>query len=321
MFGYIRKRVLMLIPVIFGVSFIIFAIMSLTPGDPAMLILGEGAPPEALAAKRTELGLDDPFITRYVKYVAGALRGDFGKSYRTGISVFEEIIGRLPYTLWLASISVIIAVIIGIPIGVLSAVKQYSLLDVSALGVTLLITSMPAFFTSMCLIIVFSLKLNWLPSLGTGSWQAHIMPAVAAASATTASLMRMTRSTMLEVIRQDYIRTARAKGATERAVIFGHALRNSLLPVVTVIGVNFGIALGGSIVIEQVFAIPGLGQLMINSVRTKDTPMVLASVLFAAVVASLVNLLVDILYSFIDPRLTSQYSDKRSKRGGKRVKT
>lgn len=319
MLGYIRKRILMLIPVIFGVSFIIFAIMNLTPGDPAMLILGEGAPPEALAAKRTELGLDDPFITRYVKYVAGALKGDFGKSYRTGIPVFDEIVSRLPYTLWLASISVIIAVIIGIPIGVLSAVKQYSLLDISALAVTLLITSMPAFFTSMCLIIVFSLKLNWLPSLGIGGWQAHIMPAAAAASATTASLMRMTRSTMLEVIRQDYIRTARAKGATERAVIFSHALRNSLLPVVTVIGVNFGMALGGSIVIEQVFAIPGLGQLMINSVRTKDTPMVLASVLFAAIVASLVNLLVDILYSFIDPRLTSQYSDKRGKKGGKRV--
>lgn len=306
----------MLVPVIFGVSFIIFAIMSLTPGDPAMLILGEGAPAEALATKRTELGLDDPFITRYIKYIFNALQGDFGKSYRTGIPVFEEIMGRMPYTLWLASISIIVAIIVGIPVGVLSAVKQYSIIDVSALAITLLITSMPAFFTSICLIIVFSLQLNWLPSLGVGEWKAHILPAIAAASATTASLMRMTRSTMLEVIRQDYIRTARAKGATERAVIFKHALRNSLLPVVTLIGVNFGMALGGSIVIEQVFAIPGLGQLMINSVRTKDTPMVLASVLFAAVIASLVNLLVDILYSFIDPRLASAYSS-RGKKGRK----
>lgn len=306
----------MLVPVIFGVSFIIFAIMSLTPGDPAMLILGEGAPAEALAAKRTELGLDDPFVTRYIKYTVNAMQGDFGKSYRTGIPVFEEIMGRMPYTIWLASISIIVAVIVGIPVGVLSAVKQYSIIDVSALAITLLITSMPAFFTSMCLIIIFSLRLNWLPSLGVGEWKAQILPAISAASATTASLMRMTRSTMLEVIRQDYIRTARAKGAAEQAVIFKHALRNSLLPVVTLIGVNFGMALGGSIVIEQVFAIPGLGQLMINSVRTKDTPMVMASVLFAAVIASLVNLLVDILYSFIDPRLASAYSS-RGKKGRK----
>jgi len=312
MLNYAARRVMLLIPVIIGVSFIIFSIMNLTPGDPAMLILGEGAPPDALVAKREELGLNAPFIRRYVEYISGAVQGDFGKSYRTGIPVFNEIMTRLPYTVMLATISIIVAIVIGIPAGVLSAVKQYSIMDVSALAVTLLITSMPGFFLSMCLIIVFSLKLNWLPSLGIESWKSYILPGIAAASSTTASLMRMTRSTMLEVIRQDYIRTARAKGAPERSVIFGHALRNSLLPVVTVIGVNFGVALGGSIVIEQVFAMPGLGQLMVNSIRTKDTPMVLASVLFAAIIASLVNLLVDIWYCFIDPRLASQYSSARN---------
>ncbi len=316
MLRYIWKRLILMIPVLIGVSFIIFTIMNLTPGDPAMMILGEGAPKEALEAKREELGLNDPFIVRYINYLTDTVRGDFGNSYRTGIKVFDEIKTRLPYTLQLATISIIVAVIIGLPIGVISAVKQYSLVDTSTMAVSLLVTSMPGFFLAMILILIFSLKLGWLPLIGLTSWKHYILPAIASASGTTASLMRMTRSTMLEVIRQDYIRTARAKGATENKVIYGHALRNALLPVVTVIGVNFGFALGGSIVIEQVFSIPGLGQLMINSIRTKDTPMVLASVLCAAVFASFVNLLVDILYSYIDPRLTSQYSSVK-----KRVKS
>lgn len=314
MLKYIGKRILYMIPVILGVSLIIFSIMSLTPGDPAMMILGEGASAEALAAKRAELGLNDPLYVRYINYLADALRGDFGTSYRTGIPVFNEIMTRLPFTLMLATISIIVAVMIGIPIGVVSAVKQYSFIDTSTLALSLLVTSMPGFFLAMCLILLFSLKLNWLPSLGIESWKSFIMPAIASASSTTASILRMTRSTMLEVIRQDYIRTARAKGAGENAVIYRHALRNSLLPVVTIIGVNFGMALGGSIVIEQVFAIPGLGQLMINSIRTKDTPMVMASVIFAAVIASLVNLGVDLIYSFIDPRLVSQFSSSKRKK-------
>jgi len=182
-----------------------------------------------------------------------------------------------------------------------------------SIGVSLIVTSMPGFFTAMLLILLFSLKLRWLPPMGVNTWVNFILPSIALSSATTASLIRMTRSTMLEVIRQDYIRTARAKGATERSVVFHHALRNALLPVVTVIGVNFGQALGGSIAIEQVFAIPGIGQLMINSIRQKDTPMVMAAVIFSAFIASSVNLLVDLLYSFIDPRLSSQYASKKRK--------
>ncbi len=318
MFNYIFKRLLMIVPVILGVTFIIFTIMNLTPGDPAIMILGEGAKPEQYAALREEMGLNDPFFVRYFRYVAGALQGDFGRSYRTNIPVFQEIATRIPYTLCLAVISTVIAVTFGLPIGVFSAVRQYSLSDNVALGVSLLLTSMPAFWFAMMMVLFFSLKLKWLPSLGIDSWRHFILPSIATAASTMASLLRMTRSTMLEVIRQDYIRTARAKGAKESRVIFGHALRNALLPVVTIIGVNFGIALGGTIVIEQVFAIPGLGQLMINAIRSKDTPMVIASVLFAAIIASLINLLVDIVYVYIDPRLKSKYVKiRKSKPTGK----
>ncbi len=305
---YILKRLLMIIPVLLGVTFIIFTVMNFTPGDPAVMILGEGATQAEYDALRAQMGLNDPFLVRYFRYVWSALQGDFGTSYRTGIPVFQEIAVRMPYTVNLAVISTIIAVTFGLPIGVFSAVKQYSLSDNVALGTALLLTSMPAFWFAMMLILYFSLKLHWLPSLGVTSWKHYILPAVATSANTLASLMRMTRSTMLEVIRQDYIRTARAKGAKENRVIFGHALRNALLPVVTIIGVNFGISLGGTIVVEQVFAIPGLGQLMINSVRTKDTPMVIASILFAAIIASLINLLVDILYVYIDPRLKAKYA-------------
>ncbi|QTX32739.1 ABC transporter permease [Aminithiophilus ramosus] len=314
MFRYVVKRLLMIIPVILGVSFIIFLIMNLTPGDPAMMILGEGARPEEYAALREEMGLNDPFFLRYFRYVADAVQGDFGKSYRTNIPVFQEIASRLPYTLNLAVTSTLIAIVLGLPIGVLSAVKQYTLADNAALGVSLLLTSMPAFWFAMMLILLFSLKLRLLPSLGIDSWRHLILPAIATSSNTMASLLRMTRSTMLEVIRQDYIRTARAKGARESRVIFGHALRNALLPVVTIIGVNFGIALGGTIVVEQVFAIPGLGQLMVNAIRAKDTPMVIAAVLFAAIIASVVNLIVDIVYAYIDPRLKSKYVSIRPRR-------
>ncbi|MBE6011273.1 MAG: ABC transporter permease [Lachnospiraceae bacterium] len=314
MLKYIGKRLLMIIPVILGVVFIIFFIMDFTPGDPAIMILGEGAKPEEYAALREEMGLNDNLLVRYARYIGNAIQGNFGESYRTKIPVFEEIRVRLPYTLNLAVVSTIIAVLIGIPIGVLSAVKQYSAADNVALGISLLLTSMPAFWFAMMCVLLFSLKLRWLPSLGVDSWKHFVLPAIATSSSTLASTLRMTRSTMLEVIRQDYIRTARAKGAAERAIVFGHALRNALLPVITIVGVNFGLALGGAIVIEQVFAIPGLGQLMINSVRSKDIPMVTASILFASIIASLVNLLVDIVYTYIDPRLKSQYTSPKAKK-------
>ena len=308
MLKYIGKRLLMMIPVIIGVVFIIYAIMELTPGDPVMMILGEGAPIEAQEALREEMGLNDPFFVRFARYIVDALHGDLGESYTSGLPVFQEILTRMPYTLSLATLSICVAVIIGLPIGILSAVKRYSLTDNLTLAISLTVTSMPAFFLAMLLMMLFCIKLGWLPMMGLSSPKHYILPVIASASSTTASLMRMTRTTMLEVIRQDYIRTARAKGATERRVIYGHALRNALLPVVTIIGVDFGFALGGSIVLEQVFTIPGLGQLMINAIREKDTPVVMGAVMTTAIFASLVNLLVDIIYTYIDPRLASKFT-------------
>ncbi len=311
---YILERLLYMIPVLLGVSFLIFGIMALTPGDPAMVILGDGATPEALEALREEMGFNKPFLVRYFDYILNAIQGDLGNSYMTKLPVFNEILTRLPYTIRLAFFSIGIAFVFGIPIGMISAVKQYSALDTSVLGVSLLLTSMPGFLIGLLLMLLFSVKLGWLPMIGLDGFKAHIMPCLACASPTFAAMIRMTRSTMLEVIRQDYIRTARAKGAKERRIIFKHALRNSLLPVITVAGMNFGVNLGGSVVIEQLFAIPGLGQYMINGVRQKDTPVVIASVMCAALLASLVNLITDIIYTYIDPRLKAQFASKARKR-------
>lgn len=311
---YILKRLLYMIPVLLGVSFLIFGIMALTPGDPAMAILGDGATPEALEALREEMGFNRPFLIRYFDYLVGALHGDLGVSYMSKLPVFDEILLRLPYTARLAFFGIGFAMVIGIPIGIISAVKQYSILDTTVTSVSLILTSMPGFLIGLLLILVFSVRLGWLPMIGLDSFKAHIMPCIALASPTLAAMIRMTRSTMLEVIRQDYIRTARAKGATEKRVIFRHALRNSLMPVITVAGMNFGVNLGGSIVIEQLFAIPGIGQYMINGIRQKDTPVVMATVMTAALLASLVNLAVDIIYTYVDPRLKAQFSIRKKRK-------
>ena len=308
MLRYIMKRFLMMIPVILGITFIIFAIMNFTPGDPAKLILGEEATAEDVAKLRTELGLDDPFLVRFARYVINAVQGDFGTSYRNRQPVFNEIFDRFPTTFKVAFFGILIAVFIGVPIGILSAVKQYSIIDtISTIG-AMLLTAMPGFFVGMLLILLFALKLNILPATGISSWKHFVLPSLAVASVTMATFIRMTRSTMLEVIRQDYVRTARAKGASESRIVFRHCLRNALLPIITVIGMNFAHQLGGTVMIEAVFAIPGLGSHMVTAVRQKDTPVVMASIIFVAVVAGLMNLLVDILYTYIDPRLKTQYT-------------
>ncbi len=308
MLRYIGKRLLMLIPVMLGISFIIFSIMSLTPGDPARLILGEGAEPEAISALQEQMGLNDPFFVRFFHYVADALRGDFGKSWRTRVPVFTELFSCFPTTLQLNIYAIFIAVLVGIPIGILSAVRQYSVLDNISLMTSLLMTSLPGFWLGMMLILIFSMNLGWFPVMGGGSIRSFVLPAVACAMPTLAALVRMTRSTMLEVIRQDYIRTARAKGAAEYSVIFHHALRNALLPVITVVGTNFAFQMGGTVIIESVFALPGVGSLMITAVRMKDTPMVMACILFVAVMVGVINLLVDIVYTLVDPRIRAVYA-------------
>ncbi|MBC2856567.1 MAG: ABC transporter permease [Cetobacterium sp.] len=307
MHKYILRRLLLLIPVLLGVSFLVFTIMSFTPGDPAQLILGENAPREAILKLRTEMGLDDPFLIQYFKFVKNAIVGDFGRSYTTGREVFGEIFSRFPNTLILAVLGVIIAIVIGIPLGIISATKQYSLLDSVSMIAALLGVSMPNFWLGLMLILTFSVKLGWLPSGGFDGWKSIILPAVTLGVGSAAIITRMTRSSMLEVIRQDYIRTARAKGVLERVVITKHALKNALIPVITVIGLQFGGLLGGAVLTESVYSWPGVGRMMVDAIRQKDTPTVLAAVVFLAVTFSIVNLLVDILYAYVDPRIKSQY--------------
>jgi peptide/nickel transport system permease protein len=297
-----------MVPVLLGVSFIIFTIMSLIPGDAAALILGEGAPMEAREQLNAELGLNDPYLVRYVRYIANALQGDFGMSYRTRQPVFEEIFARFPTTVLLAIGAMITAVAIALPIGVFSAVKQYSAFDMISSVSAMMLCSVPAFWLGLLSILLFALKLRWLPSNGADSIHSFILPILALSLPTAAELLRLSRSTMLETIRQDYVRTARAKGATERIVIWKHALKNALLPIVTVVGMHFGGQLGGSVIVESVFALPGVGFLAVTAIRSKDTPQVMASVLLLAVGLCFVMLLIDILYTVIDPRVRAKYS-------------
>lgn len=311
MVRYIFKRILMMIPVVLGISFIIFFTMNLTPGDAAISLAGDSATPETIEAIREELGLNGPLVVRYVRYLWNVLHGNFGNSYNNGQPVVTEIMARFPYTFRLAVFSTLFACLLGIPIGIISAVKQYSVLDTSMVGLALVLTSLPGFFIGLLLILVFSVYLGLLPMIGMSTLAEHIMPCMAAGTGTFASMVRMTRSTMLEVIRQDYVRTARAKGVPERKVIFKHSLKNALLPVVTAIGLQLGMAMGGSIAIEQFFSIPGLGQLTVTAIRQKDIPVAMACIMMTAIMISLANLIVDILYYFIDPHLKAQFAKRK----------
>lgn len=307
MYKYVLKRLILLIPVLLGVSLLVFSIMYLTPGDPAQLILGENAPKAAVEALREKMGLNDPFFMQYFRFIKNALMGDFGRSYTTGREVFKEIFSRFPNTLILAVLGVIISVAIGIPIGIISATRQYSFLDSFSMVFALLGVSMPVFWLGLMLILTFSVKLQLLPSGGFDSLSSIILPAITLGVGSAAIVTRMTRSSMLEVIRQDYIRTARAKGVAEKVVINKHALKNALIPIITVVGLQFGNLLGGAVLTESVYSWPGVGRLMVDAIRQKDTPTVLAAVIFLATAFSVVNLFVDLLYAFADPRIKSQY--------------
>lgn len=300
-----------MIPVIIGISFILFAVLEITPGDPVVTILGESASPEQVTALRQEMGLDQPFLLRYFRYLGDAVRGNFGYSYRTKLPVFTEIMDRFPTTLTLTVGGLLIMVIVGLPLGIMSAVKQYSTMDNLSMIFALVLNSMPGFWLGIILMLIFALNLGWLPSTGVGSLRHFILPCITLATGLMASLIRMTRSNMLEVIRQDYIRMAEAKGASEKRVIANHAMRNALLPVITIIGLDFSSLLGGTVLIEQVFALPGLGTLVINAVRGKDVPLVMASILFVALLGGFINLLVDVLYVYVDPRLKSQFTTEQ----------
>lgn len=317
MLKYIGKRVLLMIPVVLGISFILFTIMEFSPGDPARIILGDYATQEQVDELREEMGLNDTFLVRYGRYVLNAAQGDFGKSYRSNSPVVGEIAARFPVTLKISLMAIVIAVLIVIPVGIISAVKQYSFADILSTMAALLFTSIPAFWLGLLLIMFLSVQHHILPSVGSDTWKHLIMPSLSLAAAQMATIIRMTRSTMLEVIRQDYIRTAKAKGASSRRVVFHHAIKNALLPVITTVGLSVSNLLGGALIIENVFGISGLGTVMVNSVKSKDTPLLLGSVMFAAVVAGFVNLGVDVLYTYVDPRIKAQFIKKKKRQGAR----
>lgn len=303
MLMFILRRLIQTIPVIFGVTIVVFIIMQLVPGDPAVLLAGEGATRETIDALRTQLGLNQPLYAQYIDYVTNIFRGDLGTSLKNNQPVLDEIMLRLPITLELAIFSTLITIVLGMAAGIISAVKPYSIIDTVVMIIALLGISLPSFWFGLMLMYGFSVKLQLFPVAGWDSFAHIILPAFTLGAGGAAIVARMTRSSMLEVIRQDYIRTARAKGVKERVIVYKHALRNALIPVITVIGLQFGALLGGTVLVESIFAINGLGRMIVDSIRMRDLPMVQGGVLVASLVFVAVNLLVDVLYRFFNKRI------------------
>lgn len=308
---YVLRRLIQMIPVLFLVSLIVFSLLHLTPGDPATSMLGEEATPEAVAALRARMGLDDPLPVQYGRWLSSVLQGDMGRSIRSNQPVSEAIIDRLPVTVELSLLSVIISLIIALPAGIIAAMRRNSPLDTTTTVTALLGVSLPNFFLAILLIYVLSLKLGWLPPIGytpflddpIDNLKRMIMPAITLGTGLAAIVMRMTRSSLLEVLDQDYVRTARAKGLTEARVVQRHALRNALIPVATVVGLQIGGLLGGAIITESIFVLPGIGRLLVDSIFQRDFPLVQGVVLFASLAFLLTNLLVDLVYAALDPRI------------------
>lgn len=303
MLVFIIRRTIQMIPVLLGVTLVVFLIMQMVPGDPAVLLAGEGATEEKIQEVRHQLGLDRPLAVQYFNYVKDVVQGDFGDSIRTNRPVINEIMTRLPITIELAFASIIVTIVLGLVAGVVSATKQYSISDITLMIVALLGVSLPNFWLGLMLILYFSVKLHIFPVAGWGTFMHVILPAITLGTAGAAIVARMTRSTMLDVVRQDYIRTARAKGVKERVIVYKHALKNAMIPVVTVVGLQFGALLGGTVLTESVFAINGLGRLIVDAIRMRDLPLVQGSVLVVSIIFVLVNLGVDILYRLLNKRI------------------
>lgn len=304
---YILKRILYLIPVLIGVTLLVFFIMHLAPGNVAQIILGDNATPDQVAALEKEMGLDQPVIIQYFRYLGGLLQGNLGNSYSTGASVTSEIMARFPYTIRLTFVAAIFSIILALPLGILAAVRQNTWVDSASMIFSLIGVSMPIFWLALMLILIFALKLGWFPVYGAESWKSIILPAVSLGFMNMASIARTTRSAMVETIRQDYIRTAYSKGLSENEVIMRHAFRNGMLPTITVIGLEIGQMLGGSVLTETVFAWPGVGRLLIQAINGRDTPTVMGCIILMTVCFALVNLAVDLLYGVFDPRVRTMY--------------
>ena len=307
---FILKRILYMIPVLLGVAFLVFAILALTPGDPGSIILGITAKKEDIAALNAQFGYDKPFLVRFFNYIGNLVfHFDLGTSYQSRQPVINDIIARFPNTFMLATMSMALSALIGVSLGILSAVRQYSAMDHILVVTALVFASVPGFWLGLMLLLLFSLKLGWLPSFGAASLRHFVLPTITVSLTSAAGLLRLTRASMLETVRQEYIRTAKAKGAPEKVVIWKHALRNALIPVITTIGTSFGASLGGAIIAETVFAMPGMGTLLTGAIRQKDVPMVMGATLFLAFLFSIVVLIVDILYAIIDPRIKAKYEN------------
>jgi ABC-type dipeptide/oligopeptide/nickel transport system permease component len=301
--NYILRRLLHIIPVLFGVTLLTFSMLHLIPGDPAQILAGPDASASDIMALRQQMGLDRPLAVQYVDYLKGLAQGDLGRSMSTRRPVLDELMDRFPNTLILAVAGVGVAVLLGIPIGVLAAIRARTMVDHAAMVLALLGISAPAFWLGFILMMVFSVHLGWFPSAGYRSWGHLVLPAFTLGTGAMAIVARMTRSSLLEVLNQDYVRTARAKGLHEVLVIAKHALRNALIPTTTVVGLSFGSLLGGAVLTEMVFAWPGLGRLIVYSIGIRDLPVIQGAVLLLALTFVLVNLGVDLLYGLIDPRV------------------
>lgn len=303
MLPYLAKRIMLAFPVLLGVSIVVFVMIRLIPGDPAELMAGQAATREVVQTIRESLGLDRPLVIQYAYFLRNAVRGDLGKSLFNGEPVREELAQRFPRTLRLALASIAVALLIGVPAGIVSASRQLSWIDSLVMVAALAGVSMPVFWLGLNLILIFAVRLHWLPAIGHETWKHLLLPSITLGAASAAIIARMTRSSMLEVLRQDYVRTARAKGVAEQTVIGRHALRNALIPVVTVVGLQFGTLLSGAVLTESVFAWPGVGRLLVDAVLARDYPIIQGTVLLIATTFVLLNVVVDTAYAVLDPRI------------------
>ena len=290
-------------PVLLGISFLVFLLVHLVPGDPVRVMMQDVGSPEQVERVRRQLGLDRPLYEQYLSFVARAARGDLGRSIHTRRPVAQEIAFRIPYTVRMAIAAMLVAIVMGIGLGAIAALHHQSILDYGTMIVALAGVSLPSFWFGLVLILVFSLHLKWLPPTGADSLLHLILPAITLGSGAAAIIARLTRSSMLEVLRQDYVRTARAKGVDDRRLVYRHALKNAMIPVASIVGLQFAGLLGGAVIVETVFGWPGIGRLAVDAIFNRDIPVIQAVVLVAAVIFVFVNLLVDVLYGVLDPRI------------------
>lgn len=318
MLRYILKRLALLIPTLLGISLVVLLIIDLTPGDPARMMLGTSATEAQVQDLREYLGLNDSFFVRWWRFVSNVLQGDFGTSLMTKRPVFEEMVQRFRYTLTLVIFGTVFSTLLGIPVGVYAATHQHTWKDNTAIFLSLIAVSMPSFWFALLLIRFFSVKLQILPLSGVDTWTGWILPCVAMALGLIALIARQMRSDMLEVLRQDYTTTARSKGLSERTVVYRHALKNAMIPVIMVVGGVFGSSLGGSLIAEVIFSIPGLGQYIMTGLNNRDYPVIQSGILIISGMFAVIILIVDVVFALVDPRIRSQYIRKRKGKEGKR---